>query len=309
MPRALAPVIVLLLTTLAHADPSDGTKLFEEGRALMDQGKVQAACDKFRKSIEIEPAIGTQLNLGVCLQKLGHNAEAWRLFDRAADAERTSNPERSKFARDLADKVLPRLGTIVLTIAEPDAPGLEVTIAGRVVKPAEVVKERVDPGDIKVTRTQQEGAPYERTLHVDAGGTAEITVPAPPASGGSGTGEETGHKVRRHSRVVLAYGVAGAGVVALGAGIAIGLKARSDYNANVGAGKCDGSPLDCHGNDQYYQGAKDARSLATIGTVVGVAGVALVGAGAVLWLTAPKDVVVAPTATGESAGISVVGRF
>ena len=41
------------------------------------------------------------------------------------------------------------------------------------------MKELVDPGDVKVTRTQRGGAPYERTVHVDAGGIAEITVPAP----------------------------------------------------------------------------------------------------------------------------------
>jgi len=59
-------------------------------------------------------------------------------------------------------------------------------------------------------------------------------------------------------------------------------------------------------------GAKmnDAIHLANIGTGVGVAGLVLVAAGTVLYITAPKDsVAVAPAATPTSAGVVLTRRF
>jgi len=308
MLRANVAIVLVLTTALAHAQSGspESTRLWEEGRALMDKRQYKEACDKFRASIAITPAFSTQLNLGVCLDKLGQHAEAWRIFDAAAESEK-SNPDRYKYARDLADGVLPKLGTVVLRIAAPDAPGLSLTVAGRQVSPASTVKELVEPGDIEVTRTQAGGAPYARTVHVDAGGEVEITVPVPSEQDGGGSDRDP-QVGRRRSRVILAYGVGGAGVVALAAGILVGVKARSDYNAQFDNMHCtDGPTSMC--DDVGLQAQNDARSLANVGTVLGISGAALVGAGVVLWLTAPRDVVVTPTATAQAAGISVVGRF
>jgi hypothetical protein len=113
---------------------------------------------------------------------------------------------------------------------------------------------------------------------------------------------------RRRSRVLLAYGVGGAGALALITGVIVGVKAKGDYNAQIDNANCtDDSPPMC--NDAGFAAQNDAVSLANVGTGFGVAGIVLVGAGAALFLTAPRDVVVTPTATASSAGISVVGRF
>lgn len=325
--RALATVFVLVLTAIAQAQTPDpeGARLFEEGRVLAKEGKWEQACDKFQKSLAIDPAIGTQLNYADCHEKLDQNAAAWRLFDGAADAEKMINPERAKFSRSRADALLAKLGVVVLKIATPDAPMLEVTIAGRTVKGAAVVSEIVDPGDIAISVTAANAPPFQKTEKVVAGKTVTVEVPpfpGVPVTGGDGgsvgittpppsetptTGE------RRRSRVLLAYGVGGAGAVALVAGVVIGLKARSDYNAQLdgAAANCievDGEsrPI-CNANG--FAALTNAVSLANAGTVFGVAGIALIGAGAVLFLTAPRDMVVTPMATAQSAGISVVGRF
>lgn len=312
MSRGVA-IVLVLMTALAHATPKeDADKLWQEGRLLMDQNKYAEACDKFRASIDLVPDFSTQLNLGVCLDKLGRHADAWRLLMAAAEAQK-ADPDKYKYARDLANKVLPNLGTIVLTVAAPDAPGLRITIAGRDIEAAASVKEIVDPGDIKVTRIQTGARPYERTVHVDAGGIAEITVPVP-----QGLPEEVveppaeqpvGETHRRRSRVLLSYGVGGAGVVALGVGVALVVKASSNYDAQFGPGKCvdsSGGPV-CP--DPYLSKASDAVSLNNVGRVFEATGLVLIGVGAALWFTAPKDVIVTPTATSETAGISVVGRF
>lgn len=318
----LASVIVLVLTAVAAAQQPNpqSERLFKEGRELADQGKFKEACEKFEQSLELDPAIGTQLNYANCHEKQGHNARAWRLFDSAADAEKITNPDRAKFARGRADALLPKLGVVVLKLATPDAPTLTVSIAGRTVKPAAVVTEIVDPGDIEIAVTAQAAEPFERSEKIAAGKTVTIEVPAlaaatTPVGGGAAVVPlgpvDTGERgPRRKSRVMLAYGVGAAGAASLVVGVALGLKARSDYNAEFGNGceeRPDGPPL-CF-DDSSIEAQNDAISLARVGTVFGVGGLVLVGAGAVLFLTAPRDVVVAPTATASSAGISVVGRF
>lgn len=296
-------------------------RLFKEGRELADQGKFKEACEKFEQSLELDPAIGTQLNYANCHEKQGHNARAWRLFDSAADAEKITNPDRAKFARGRADALLPKVGVVILKLATPDAPTLTVSIAGRTVKPAPVITEIVDPGDVEISVTARAAQPFARTEKVAAGKTVTLEVPALAAAapvgggvadgGGTPVGIDTGERgPRRKSRVMLAYGVGAAGAASLVVGVALGLKARSDYNAEFGNGceeRPDGPPL-CF-DDPSIKAQNDAISLAKVGTVFGVGGLVLVGAGAVLFLTAPRDVAVTPTATASSAGISVVGRF
>ena len=122
---ALTSIFVLVLTAVATAQPQpnpEGARLFEEGRELAKDGKFEQACDKFEKSLELDPAIGTQLNYADCQEQLHHNAQAWRLFDSAADAEKITKPERAAFARSRADKLLAKVGVVILKIVQPDAP-------------------------------------------------------------------------------------------------------------------------------------------------------------------------------------------
>ena len=180
MVRGLASVLVLMVTTsVASAQPDpQGAKLFDEGRALAKAGKYAEACAKFSASLAIDPAIGTQLNYADCNEKLDHNADAWRLFDGAADAEKITNPERAKYARGRADALLPKLGVVIVKLATPDAPMLAVSIGGRTVKPAPVIKEIVDPGQVSITVTAKGTAPFQVNEKVSAGTTATIDVPA-----------------------------------------------------------------------------------------------------------------------------------
>lgn len=322
MVRALVMGLVLAVgssVAIAQQPNPEGAKLFEDGRELAKAGKYAEACDRFARSLEIDPAIGTQLNYADCHEKMGQHVEAWRLFDGAAEAEKITNPQRAKFARERADALLPKLGVVVLRIATPDAPAIAVSIAGRTMKAAPVLTEIVKPGEVTITVTSS-GEPFQRTEKVAAGKTITIDVPAfaEPATVGGGTQAvlepvagpvDTGGS-RRRSRLLLAYGVGGAGGVALLAGVFIGLRAKNNYNEqfdNMNCTETDGSPV-C--NDTGFSAQSDAVSLANVGTVLGVGGLALIAGGAVLYFTAPEsDVVVTPTATAQSAGISVVGRF
>jgi len=318
MRALLASVFLLVWTAIATAQGQpnpQGAVLFEEGRALAKDGKYAEACAKFEKSLELDPAIGTQLNYADCHEKLNHVAQAWRLFDSAADAEKITNPERAKFSRSRADSLLAKLGVVVLKLATPDAPMIAVSIGGRTVKPAPVIKEIVDPGDVVVNVTAQNVKPFQKTEKITAGKTVTIEVPAldgtsttvitPPDTAGPADDQSA----KRKSRLILSYAVGGAGAVALITGIVLGVKARGDYNAEFDNGNCQESNNEC--NDVGFAAQEDAISLANVGTVAGIAGIVLVGAGAALYFTAPKveTVAVTPTATATSAGIALVGRF
>jgi hypothetical protein len=312
--RTLALVMVVALGATARAQTPDpeGARLFEEGRALAKAGKYEQACAKFKASLALDPAIGTQLNYADCHEKLGQNAEAWRIFDAAADAEKITNPMRAKFARERADALLPKVGVVVINVATPGAAKLAITVGGRSIKAESVVREIVDPGTVTIRASAASGSPFDATESVSAGNSVTVTIPAFPDVASTVTSEPSApgtSSERRRSRVYIAYGVGAAGAVSLASGIILGLAARSDYQAQFDNGQCEkvGSNPVC--GSEGFSAQTSARQLANVGTVFGVGGLALIAAGAVVFVTAPRDLVVTPTVTAQSAGMAVVGNF
>ncbi len=306
MVRVLALAVVMALGRVASAGDPEGARLFEEGRALAKDGKYAEACEAFKQSFALDPAIGTQLNYADCHEKLGQYAEAWRRFDAAADAEMITNPQRAKYSRERADALLPRLGVVVLEVGSPDAKDLEVTVNDRVVEPGAVVREIVDPGEIEIAASARGATPFHATEKVDAGQTVKVAIPAFPDTGEASTLVDA---PRRRSRVYLAYGLGGAGVLSLAAGVVIGLAAKGDYEAEFDSGRCmdvEPGPV-CTTEGANAQNR--ARDLATVGTVLGVGGIVLAAGAAVVFFTAPRDLVVTPTASSQSVGLAVVGNF
>jgi tetratricopeptide (TPR) repeat protein len=301
--------VVIALGGVAAADTPDpeGAKLFEEGRALAKQGKYAEACDTFRKSLALDPAIGTQLNYADCHEKLGQNAEAWRLFDAAADAEKITNPQRAKYSRERADALLPKLGVVVLELGSPEAKDLEVTVNDHAIKPGAIVREIVDPGEISIDASARGATPFHASEKVEAGETVKVAIPAFPDAGDDQS--TVINAPRRRSRVFLAYGLGGAGVLTLTAGIVVGLAAKADYEAEFDSRRCmdvDPGPVcTTEGADAQNR----ARRLATVGTVLGVGGIALAATAAVVFFTAPRDLVITPTASSQAVGLAVVGNF
>jgi hypothetical protein len=329
----LACAIVVILTAIAAAQQQpnpDAAQLFKEGHVLANKGKFKEACEKFEKSMELDPGNGTQLNIGNCHEQQGHLALAWRLFDEVADADKIIDPDRSKFARNRADALLPKLGVVIVKLAAPDAPSLGVSIAGRAVKPAPVITDLVDPGEVTILVAAPGLQPFQKREKIGAGKKITIEVPPltprtePPAPKPQKPRDEGGAAVvppvaevpetppagpRRKSRVILAYSLGGVGALSLIVGVSVGLKARSVYNAQFDNGCYRESGEVFCSNDPSLKAQKDARFNGHIGTGFGLTGAALIGVGTYLFLTAPREVTVTPTATESSAGISVVGRF
>ena len=305
--RLAALALLALVRVAAAQGPSEGAKLFEQGRELAKQNKFSEACEKFEQSYALDNGVGTELNLADCHEHLGHVAQAWRMFDDAAQRS-GDNAARQKFAKDRADVLATKLATAVVNVPEPDVAGLSITISGRAVKARGTISERVDPGSITVHAATPTKTLFDGTKDAAAGATVIFDLPGARALVEQHA--EPPEATRRHSRVVWSYAVGGAGVVALATGIAIGFVAKSDYDDAIDPKNgcvMNGSQLTCPAAQR--QKALDAGSLSDIGTVIGAVGIAALATGIVLYATAPKDLAVTPMASNQTAGLAISGRF
>src|SRR6185295_11820463 len=104
MPRAMLRTVLALWlgATMRSAaadvpprDPAGAEKLFTEARKLLEAGKYAEACQKLADSHQLDPAVGTLLNLAQCYTKLGKTATAWATYQEAAAAAKAAGqPDR-----------------------------------------------------------------------------------------------------------------------------------------------------------------------------------------------------------------------
>lgn len=130
---------LLILSALeATAQPEARGKaaaeaLFQEGKALFDQGKYEEACAKFAASQELDGGFGTLMNLGECFERRGMTASAWATFKEAAGLARNSNQtDRETAARDRATRLETSLSKVIVRAAPSvmETPGLTVRLNG-----------------------------------------------------------------------------------------------------------------------------------------------------------------------------------
>lgn len=203
--------------SLAAADPDpEAKRLFEEGRALVDQGKTAEACAKFAQSLELERALGTMLNLGECAERTGEFARAWAFYDEAARGyERENRLPSAKFARERADTLAPKLAVVIVRLSEPRLGGLSLRVGEREESPARAVTVRRDPGELVISARAPGRVPF--ATKVTAAGGAAITVDVPvmarvPRTMPEEPEAEPAPPSRRGWRIALA-GSAGAAIV------------------------------------------------------------------------------------------------
>jgi len=288
-------------------------QLWEDGRKLAAAGKYQQACDEFTKSYALDPAVGTELNLGDCQEHLGHLAIAFHLFEDAA--KKDTDADRIKYARGRADALTDKLATAVVTLGDATTPGLVLKVGGQLVPPEASVTAVVEPGTVEVELDRPGQPPETRTQPAKAGETIvfDLTGKPPivvkqPVEAAVPIGHEHFVEKRKHSRVLLAEGlVAGGGALILtSAGVAF--YAKSQYDDVVGPGKpCDVN-VRCN-TASAIDKANHAVHIADAATVIGVVGLAAAAAGVVVYVTAPKEFVVAPALSGQGGGITLSGTF
>jgi tetratricopeptide (TPR) repeat protein len=312
MKRTVLVLAVACASRLAAAqDKPEGTRLFDEGRELAKAGRYEEACAKFDDSLALDHAAGTALNYGDCLEKLGQLRKAWRMFDDAATLfDRTHDP-RAAYARERAAAVDVKLATVVVKVADPTRAELVIRIGEESVPPAAQIVARVEPGEVEVSATAPGRTPFRQRARGVAGQRVIVEIPALAATAVAAPREpvhvEASPGRRDRTRVKLAYGLGGVGAASLVGSLALGLIARSQYNRAVDEECTPGAQLLCSADGVARVDA--ASTKANIATGLAIGGGALVLAGAILYVTAPREHAVTPTATASSIGLAFSGRF
>lgn len=301
----------------AQAEGAAAEQLFRDGKRLMKEGKLAEACDAFAESQKIEPAFATLMNLADCREKNEQLASAWGLFLEVERKTRSdaANAALAAKAKERAAALEPRLSYLTISVPkESDIDGL--SLSRNDVDVAEGTWNRaipVDGGTYVVTGRAPGHEPWSTTVTVPTE-KGRVSVDVPRFKEVSKLiGVETGGRGDERARSSftgkrkVAIGIGAVGVVALGAGIAMGLQAK-DYETQAkdlcpttscGANAAEGNEL----GDK----ARQRAMFANIG--YGTAAVAI-GAAAVLWLTgAPRRASVSPSVSATSARLDVMVRF
>ncbi|HKO48650.1 MAG TPA: hypothetical protein VJV79_13055 [Polyangiaceae bacterium] len=274
----------LLLKCLeAHADPAAAEALFREGRTLLEQGEISAACEKLEASNALEPSAGTLLNLATCRLKQGRTATAWAHFSSAERIARNqSRPEQVAEAKRRASELEPRLSTLTLR-APGGTPGLEVRRAGQPVPAASFgTAVPIDPGLVVIDAS----APgYEAArLQVTVGASADHHVLEIPklrklASDGStssaadtntNTNAQENANPQPHNHSTVPWVIGGVGAAALVTGGVLGALAISSNAKFVDQNCADTRASGCQELEQRRNNEALASTLCVGAGVIGV---------------------------------------
>jgi tetratricopeptide (TPR) repeat protein len=311
--RSLAVAVAITLTTATAiaepALPTEAGRIFQQGRELTKLGRFDEACALFARSYELDPALGTAVNLADCLERQGHLERAWELFDVVArDAQGVQS--RARLARERADALQARFATVVITLRDPGAAGLQLRLGDHPLAPAAEIRDLIEPRDTVLVATVPGRPVFKTMLHAVAGATLAVEIPAfAPAV----RDEPMAQTRRRRSRVYLAAGLGVAGVAGLGAALGTAISARRIYNSAFDH-DCEHADRGALCNDHGKATIDRAGARADVATGLAIAGAVLAGVGAVVFVTAPRDSIrdsieVAPIATSHALGLGLSGRF
>jgi tetratricopeptide (TPR) repeat protein len=286
-----AALLVPVHPALAQAPPpstsaasqAQADALFAEGRELLEKGKYPEACAKLVRSQELAPAVGTLLNVAYCYEQSGKLRSA---MDAYSEAERLANfageTKRAAFAKERFAAVEPRAPKLIVRVVPPEAPGLAVQRNGTPIAKQDLDRPiAVDPQDYLISASAPGYAAWKTAVIVRGEG-AVLTVVVPPletASAAPVAAKSSSLGVRR----IAALGLGAASALVIGAGIGVGLTAKSRYDD--ASAHCDATGCDETGVS-IKRGAVAQGNLATVLVAIGV----LTGAtGAYLWIVGAPD--------------------
>ena len=326
--RALSFVLVAALATaplgasIAHADASKedvatAKSALKEGRKLREAGDLAGALVKLKAAYALVPTPITGWEVGKTEEMLGQLLEArdtlLEVVSMPVSPKEVAEHKKARADADaLAASIKARIPELTIVVRGNVAEGFtRVRIDGREVPMAALgVAQKLDPGAHTVTATTN-GVEATAKVTLKESESTSVTLDVPQAtaatmsSSGDGAAPAKATRSTWSSQKTMAVVVAGTGLVALGVGTALGFSAKSKWN--------DSAPF-CQGNfcsDEGLSIRDDARSKATVATIVfGVGAAAIVG-GVVLWFTAPKrgggDVNVGVAVSPSS--FALTGRF
>ncbi len=285
-----------------HAEPAAAKAaaeaLFEQGTTLVAEGELARACRKFEASQKLEPALGTMLRLADCLDRSGKTASAWALFREAAQIARNrGEAEREQIASARSVDLERRLSLVELRGSAKSPASLLVRLNGTVIPEASWNSPLpVDPGTANLeltapghrTRTMRIAitpGPSEHVVDLPALEPVPVVRRAPRRKPAVEGGDEGGVESSSTYRT-LAVIAGSAGVLGLGAGAVLGLRAgRLESESRAQCQQDD--PNLC--NENGVERRELALRFADAATVSAAIGGALVVTGVMLFVLAPGD--------------------
>ncbi|MFO0648515.1 MAG: PEGA domain-containing protein [Polyangiales bacterium] len=304
-----APTASLTLEARAQA-------LYQQGRERFFAEDFEQARGLFQTSLDTVDSPNTRMYLGRALQRLGRNAEAYLMLDRAArDAatraltEPRYTPTRDA-ARTEADALAPSIGWLI--IEAPSAPaGINVRVNGHEVQRANVgVEMPLDPGEVTVEARAEGFRDARHALTLSAGSHERVTLelvalpatrpPSGPATPHASAGPvmiSAPSSVGLRNAGIAAMAVGGAAIIAGGA---LRLVAQGRYDTLV---------------EQQQRNAVDT-TLADEGDLAQTLSYAFLGAGAgvavagaVMLVVGGRSHLVPLTVSVTPGGVRVGGSF
>lgn len=309
--RAAVATIALSRGGVRAASPSDeamAEKLFRDGKALLDEGHLDAACAKLAESQRLAPAGGTLLNVGACHARQGLNATALgELSEALAIARREGRADRARRAQDEIDRLTPLLDTLTIRVSDAArVDGLVVAIDGTPIgraawetalpiDPGTHELEFRAPGRAAATRTISVGRARDAVV-VDAPTLAVVAVVVP---------EKRADPAPTRAASLRTTTILGWSTVALGvAGLVVG----GVFYQQAGAAHDDATALWSQRDPAAYARQDDANgrlNVARISLGVGVAALATGAVVLVLDRDSKLEIVPSPTI----AGLTLRGAF
>ncbi len=296
--RALVVAVTLLscplLGSIAHADTrAEAVALFDQGHKEMKAGNFEKACKSFAQSNALVPDTGTKGSLAKCYEKSGKLASSWLLWRELADTAPSADLRKDAAAQ--AAKLEARIPKYVVKVAKP-TPGLVVTINGKAADFSIDVPVPIDAGPVTAQATAPGFQDWKGDSTATEGNTLVVEIPALTATAADKIIQKgvclrdcpDDRAKRRHKRHLIGGTVVGLGLGSVVVGGVFGVMARGKFSDAKST--CGGSIDQCApGQLDRAQGqVDDARSAATLSSILFAAGGALVVTGAVIWISAPS---------------------
>src|SRR5450432_4767699 len=251
--------------------------LFRQGQALLDSGKVDAACAKFEASEAWENGLGTLLHLGDCYERAGRSASAWHTFLEAeAVAQAKKDTDREQVAAERVAAIEPKLARVVFVVPPTSrVPGLSVQLGVNTIPASSwgmIIP--VDAGTQHISAFAKGHRPWNMDLDVSRteGREYRITVP---------TLEPMPEPVSSRRTAFRTAGVVtgSVGLAGIGAGAVFSALSKSSDDANTCArGVIQCTPTKSSSSNSYSEAS----------TVSLAVGGALLATGVTLFVLAPS---------------------
>ncbi len=299
-------------------DPIAAEALFNAAKEALRQGDWGGACDKFQKSMDLDPSVSTLVKGAKCQQHDGKLATAWYGYQRAlkmnreADYSERRRDELEKYIAAAAAELEPRLSKLRVVVV-PAPNGVQVYRDNELISSA-ILGESVpvDPGEHAITARAPGCVDVQQIVTIREAETAQVSlsltqVPQAVAPSPSKPPDSTGDPAppvnpeskgniapdrpskgpnpadTRSPWRTVAFVVGGAGIAALGTAGFFGIRTLDLVSRSNSTCYPDG--CDPHG----YNLRKEARDSQTIALVLAGSGVAALGIGITLVAVTPRN--------------------